>query len=117
MVASTDSAASLHVVVLMPTRDDWASASELIQRIDHAIGPYPCVRLLIGSMAGSLMAALGIIAVVMIRYFTDKAIPGWATYATGMLVVILIQFINLSFVPLRDYSLFVAGTTIEFVHD
>jgi hypothetical protein len=34
-----------------------------------------------------------------------------------MLVVILIQFINLSFVPLRDYSLFVAGTTIEFVHD
>lgn len=90
------------------------------------------VRLLIGSLAGSLLAALGIIAVVMIRFFTDRAIPGWATYTTGALAVILIQFItiaasftffvlssrtNLGFVPLRDSSLFVDETVDIYPHD
>jgi hypothetical protein len=80
------------------------------------------VRLLIASMIGSLMAVFGILAVAAIRTFTDRAIPGWATYATGVLAIILIQLItmatsftltmlsnriNLSFVPLRDYELFV----------
>jgi hypothetical protein len=41
------------------------------------------VRLLIASMTGSLIAALGILAVTMIRIFTDQAIPGWATYSIG----------------------------------
>ncbi len=82
------------------------------------------VRLLFASIAGSLLAVIGILAVVWIRVFTNHAIPGWATYSAGTLVVILIQFvalglsftftflsnrINLSFVPLRDYELFVAG--------
>jgi polyisoprenyl-phosphate glycosyltransferase len=80
------------------------------------------VRLLISSLVGSLLAALGIILVVIIRLFTHQAIPGWATYATGTLAIIMIQFItiatsftffmlssrtNLGFVPLRDYPLFV----------
>ncbi len=83
------------------------------------------VRLLIASMAGSLTAALGILAVIAVRIFTNRAIPGWATYSIGTLAIIIIQFvtiatsftftmlsnrINLSFVPLRDYELFVAGT-------
>lgn len=87
------------------------------------------VRLLIASMAGSLMAILGILAVFLIRFFTDKAIPGWATYASGALAIILVQFItmavsftfimlsnrtNLSFVPLRDHSLFVAE--VKLIH-
>jgi glycosyltransferase involved in cell wall biosynthesis len=80
------------------------------------------VRLLISSLVGSLLAALGIILVVIVRLFTHQAIPGWATYATGTLAIIMIQFItiatsftffmlssrtNLGFVPLRDYPLFV----------
>jgi polyisoprenyl-phosphate glycosyltransferase len=87
------------------------------------------VRLLIASMAGSLMAILGILAVFLIRFCTDKAIPGWATYASGALAIILVQFItmavsftfimlsnrtNLSFVPLRDRSLFVAE--VKLIH-
>jgi polyisoprenyl-phosphate glycosyltransferase len=82
------------------------------------------VRLLLGSMAGSLLAMAGILAVIGIRLFTDQAIPGWATYATGTLTIILIQLvtialsftftmlsgrINLSFVPLRDYAFFIRG--------
>jgi hypothetical protein len=81
------------------------------------------VRLLIGSIAGSLLAVIGIVIVLAIRFFTDKAIPGWATYVSGTLAVIVIQFIaiaisftftllssrtNLAFVPLRDSALFVA---------
>jgi polyisoprenyl-phosphate glycosyltransferase len=80
------------------------------------------VRLLISSLVGSLLAALGIVLVVIIRLFTHQAIPGWATYATGTLAIIMIQFItiatsftffmlssrtSLGFVPLRDYPLFV----------
>src|ERR1035441_6941387 len=80
------------------------------------------VRMLIASMAGSLMAVLGVLAVVAIRLFTDRAVPGWATYTIGTLIVILIQFVAmatsftftmlsnraaLSFVPLRDCGVFV----------
>ena len=87
------------------------------------------VRILIGSMAGSLMALFGILAVFAIRFFTDMAIPGWATYASGVLAIILVQFItmaisftfimlsnrtNLSFVPLRDHSLFVSE--VKLIH-
>jgi glycosyltransferase involved in cell wall biosynthesis len=81
------------------------------------------VRLLIGSLAGALLAGLGILAVTTVRLFTNWAIPGWATYAAGLLAIILIQFItiaanftfvvlsnrtNFSFLPLRDYAPFVA---------
>jgi len=82
------------------------------------------VRLLIASLAGSLLAAVGILAVISVRFFSNLAIPGWATYSAGILAIISIQFItiassftffvlsgrtNLGFVPLRDYSMFVAG--------
>ena len=54
------------------------------------------VRLLIASMAGSLLALLGIVAVFIVRFFTDMAIPGWATYASGALAIILVQFITMA---------------------
>lgn len=85
------------------------------------------VRILLGSMLGSLLAALGIVAIIAIRVFTSRAIPGWATYSIAALAIIFIQFIslalsftftflsnriNLSFVPLRDYELFVDGVQV-----
>jgi len=90
------------------------------------------VRVLIGSLIGSLLAGLGIVLVVMIRLFTDRAIPGWATYATGTLVIIAMQLItiatsftffvlsnrtNLGFIPLRDYSLFVEEAVDIYSHE
>ncbi len=90
------------------------------------------VRLLIGSLAGSMLAGLGIILVVIIRFVTNQAIPGWATYATGTLAIIMIQFItiatsftffmlsnrtNLGFVPLRDYSLFMEEPEDIYPHE
>jgi len=80
------------------------------------------VRLLIASLCASALSGLGIVVVIAIRIFTELAIPGWATYAVGVLAIIMIQFItiassftffmlsnriNLGFVPFRDYSLFI----------
>jgi hypothetical protein len=79
------------------------------------------VRLLISSLIGSFLCCLGIMTVIMIRLFSTLAVPGWATYATGALAIIMIQCItiassftffmlsnrsNLGFVPFRDYPLF-----------
>jgi glycosyltransferase involved in cell wall biosynthesis len=80
------------------------------------------VRLIIASLFTSALSSLGIIAIIAFRIFTDRAFPGWATSASGVLAIIMIQFItiatsftffmlsnrtNLGFVPFRDYSLFV----------
>ena len=90
------------------------------------------VRLLIGSLAGSVIAAVGIVAVVVIRLFTNEAIPGWATYAAGTLSIILIQLVTIAtcftffmlsartaqgFVPRRDAPLFIQEVIGIYPHD
>jgi len=80
------------------------------------------VRILMACAFGSVIAVLGMLAVAAIRIFTSKAVPGWATYTAGFLVLILMQLFTiaasftftmlsnrviLNFIPLRDYRLFV----------
>jgi glycosyltransferase involved in cell wall biosynthesis len=80
------------------------------------------VRILIMSLGGSLLAVLGILTVIIIRFFTDKAVPGWATYSVGVLTIIFMQLVTIaagftftmlsnratfSFVPLRDCEPFI----------
>jgi glycosyltransferase involved in cell wall biosynthesis len=80
------------------------------------------VRLLIGSAVASLVLLLVLALVFFIRLTTTLAIPGWATYTGGLLVVALLGVINvaivvtlivlssrnnMSFLPLRDYSWFI----------
>jgi hypothetical protein len=79
-------------------------------------------RLLALTAFATAMAVLLIGVVAGVRLFTDLAIPGWATYVTGILVVILAQALIASlalvfiivggraatgFLPLRDASFFV----------
>jgi glycosyltransferase involved in cell wall biosynthesis len=79
------------------------------------------VRLLIASLAGAILGVFGIIVVAMVRVFTTYAIPGWASYTMGILAILSIQLVTLassftffilsnrstfSFIPSRDYSLF-----------
>lgn len=90
------------------------------------------VRFLIGSLIGAFIGGLAIIAVLIIRFCTNLAIPGWATYAIGTLVIIVIQLItiatsfsffmlsnrtNLGFVPLRDYALFLDKVFAVYPHE
>jgi hypothetical protein len=73
------------------------------------------------------LSLLGIVTTVAVRATTDWAIPGWATYTAGILLVVLLQavmlatlfsFITLSarngltFLPLRDYSYFIAHVRV-----
>jgi hypothetical protein len=89
-------------------------------------------RLLTASLAGALLAGSGIAAVIAVRLFTDWAIPGWATYATGLLTIILVQFMtvaasftfivlsnrtNFSFLPVRDYAAFIAEIVDVYPHE
>jgi hypothetical protein len=90
------------------------------------------VRLL--AATGVLMALLvvGIIATLAVRFFTHLAIPGWATVATGVLLILLaqaallslvfafmIQFARtgLSHLPIRDYEPFVASLDCLYARD
>jgi len=82
------------------------------------------LRLLVATFLLGFVSAVGIAAVVAIRVFTDLAVPGWATSAAGVLLVILLQaflmvtvfvFITLQgrsalgFLPVRDFSYFIDG--------
>jgi hypothetical protein len=90
-----------------------------------AYGDVVGVRMLLASLAVIVAALLGLLTVVVIRLATDMAIPGWATNAFGLLVVVLFQAITSSvmfifiilgnrlganFLPVRDYSYFVLKT-------
>jgi glycosyltransferase involved in cell wall biosynthesis len=87
------------------------------------------VRLLIVTLSGCILAFFSLCAVVAIRFFTNWAVPGWATYAAGLLVIIMMQLItiaaafaffmlsnrtNLGFIPHRDYCLFAAEETVVY---
>jgi hypothetical protein len=71
-----------------------------------------------------LLAALGV--VVGLRLFTDRAVAGWATYATGILTVLLLQIllscaalvvlilggrVRPGFLPVRDHVYFISHST------
>jgi polyisoprenyl-phosphate glycosyltransferase len=90
------------------------------------------VRILIASLGGSALAGLGIVVAILTRLLTNRAIPGWATYVTGILAVIMMQFIAIAasftffvlsnrssggFIPARDYELFVAEIRSVYSHD
>jgi hypothetical protein len=79
-------------------------------------------RILIASVSSVLLLALVLAAVFGIRLETNLAIPGWATYTSGLLLVLMIQIasisfslvfslittrLNMTFVPARDYGVFV----------
>lgn len=80
------------------------------------------VRLMIATMVLMGLDGLALVGTLLIRLFTDRAIPGWATTVFGVLLILLVQatlflfvfsFMILanrnaaSFLPLRDYVHFV----------
>lgn len=104
------------------------SAMSYVGLVVHGLSAISVYNEVIGVRA--LSAALGLIAlalvgipiIMVIRFFSDLAIPGWATMSVGILSVILLQAVlfslifsfitlanrqGLSFLPARDYSYFV----------
>lgn len=85
------------------------------------------VRLLVMSGLAIGVVAVLLSAVVGVRLFTGIAIPGWATNAAGLLLVVMLQAIAFAvafaflilhsrsqpaFIPIRDYVFFVAGIEV-----
>jgi glycosyltransferase involved in cell wall biosynthesis len=82
------------------------------------------VRVLCATMATAALVVAGLVAVVGIRLFTTLAVPGWATFTAGLLLVVLTQVVVISlvlilmmlsgrqastFLPIRDYAYFIAS--------
>jgi hypothetical protein len=80
------------------------------------------VRLLVLSVLLAVVTLGGIIGAMFVRLATNLAVPGWATYAVGILLVLFVQAITagfvfsfvvlasrqgMTFLPRRDYSFFV----------
>lgn len=79
------------------------------------------VRIIIFSLGSIIILLLAILTVVIIRMFTELAIPGWASNLVGIFTILLIQIVGLSlffiflvlgsrsifeFIPSRDFPLF-----------
>jgi len=90
------------------------------------------VRLLLIATALVVFLALGILSAIVIRLATTLAIPGWATYTTGILLLILLQIMiiavlfvftilsaraSLTFLPIRDHRFFVKRVLRLFPHE
>ena len=88
------------------------------------------VRICLALGAVSGITVLGLLIVLYLRFMTHLAVPGWATSATGLLLILLVNLLlltmnsvlvilgarnNASFVPSRDWSTFVSGWTV--IHD
>ena len=79
-------------------------------------------RILCAAFGINLILIFFLLAVFILRIFTSMAIPGWATFSSGLLLILFLQISataasflfyvltnrNLSsFIPLRDYSLYI----------
>jgi polyisoprenyl-phosphate glycosyltransferase len=82
------------------------------------------VRLLVMSITLAFLTLVGMLGAVLVRLLTDLAIPGWASYTVGILLVLFVQAIMAAFVfsfvilgsrhgttflPRRDYSFFIGS--------
>jgi hypothetical protein len=85
------------------------------------------VRLILGIGVLMMLSLMLVGLVVAVRLGTELAIPGWATSAFGLLLIIVLQMLtlvvgltfsvlfnrnNLTFLPARDYRYFVGDVSI-----
>jgi polyisoprenyl-phosphate glycosyltransferase len=128
-------------MALIPTqrsrRLEGSSRMNLVALVAHGLsamavfGDRIGVRLLLVVALGMVIASGGLIAVISVRLFTSLAIPGWATYVTGILLVMLIQMLlvvlafafvilaardTASIIPTRDYVHMTRGIQRVYGH-
>ena len=118
----------LEVNVPRSKRLDGQPKMNLVSLITHGLssiavyGDLVGTRILITTALLSVLLLLALCLVVGIRLFSDLAIPGWATYMFGLLVVSLLQLIligtvfsliilaarnSVNIIPIRDYKYYV----------
>lgn len=119
-----------HTSIPLPRGKRLAGRSRMnfVSLLVHGLGAISVFSDVVGARLLAV-TALAILLTVMlaglvagVRFFTDLAIPGWATYVTGMLVIVLAQALIVSlalvfiivsgraasgFIPLRDAAYFI----------
>ncbi len=109
-------------------RIDGKSKMSVTALLLHGLGsiavfaPEVGTRMLLVFTGSTLLFIAGIFCIFGIRFFTELAIPGWATYTTGILGLLIFQSLSLSllfiffilnsrnpfqFVPKQNYQLFI----------
>ncbi len=109
-------------------RLDGRSKMNFVGLVIHGLGAISVyaeimgVRLLVASTTLAALALLGLLVTASVRLFTALAIPGWATFTSGILLIVILQavmfsllfcFVILSgrqratYLPLRDYEFMV----------
>jgi polyisoprenyl-phosphate glycosyltransferase len=104
------------------------SRMNFVSLVTHGLGAVSVhadvigVRALVAMLSLILVSLAGILIVVILRVFTELAIPGWASFVTLSFFVLLMQAVmmallfvfiilssrsNLVFIPRRDYENFV----------
>lgn len=104
------------------------SKMNLISLVAHGMsaisvfGEIAAVRVLCIVSLLMLLTLAGLATTVSIKFFTDLAIPGWATNLTGILFIVLLNLLllaifavlmmlnsrdRLSFIPIRDWQYFI----------
>jgi glycosyltransferase involved in cell wall biosynthesis len=104
------------------------SSMNFVSLVTHGLGAVSVhsdvigVRALVAMLSLILVSLAGILVVVILRVFTDLAIPGWASFVTLSFFVLLMQAVmiallfvfiilsnrsNVVFIPRRDYENFV----------
>jgi polyisoprenyl-phosphate glycosyltransferase len=83
------------------------------------------VRLLVATGAFFVVGVSLLAICILIRLFTSLAVPGWATYVSGFIVIILLQILSItfsftihafsglngmSFLPVRDCTYFISDS-------
>lgn len=129
-------------VALVPTRRaprlDGKSKMSFTNLVIHGLsaisvyGDTIGVRLLVASTILIVLTLIELACVLLVRLLTDLAIPGWATFTAGMLLIILSQAVMFSwifsftiladrqastFLPLRDYHYFVDSVKVVHAKD
>ena len=111
-------------------RSAGQSKMSVISLLLHGLGsiavfaPIVGTRMLIVFSEFTLLFFVGILCIFSIKFFTDLAIPGWATYTTGILGLLIFQSLSLSLLfiffilnsknpsqpmPKQNYFLFIKG--------
>lgn len=83
-------------------RLDGSSKMNFVSLVIHGLsaisvyGEIIGIRLLLSTIFFTIISVILIAIVTAVRLLTNFAVPGWATYVTSLLVIILLQFITLS---------------------
>ena len=119
---------SVEVNVPRSRRLDGQPKMNLVSLITHGLssiavyGDWVGTRILLAIVIMSILLLFALCLVVLIRFLTDLAIPGWATYVFGLLIISFLQLIligtvfsliilatrnSVNVIPLRDYKYYI----------